>query len=90
MSIVLNKRIDRIPADAVYVGRPSIYGNPFVIGRDGSRADVVAEYRTWLMVQSKISEADIKALHGKDLVCWCSPAPCHADVLLEVTNQLFG
>jgi len=27
----------------VYIGRPSKWGNPFVIGRDGSRADVIAK-----------------------------------------------
>jgi len=32
----------------VYIGRPSKWGNPFVIGRDGSRADVIAKYRTWI------------------------------------------
>lgn len=33
---------------SVYVGRPTALGNPFVIGRDGSRADVLQKYRRWL------------------------------------------
>jgi hypothetical protein len=32
----------------VYIGRPSIWGNPFVIGRDGDRAEVIGQYEAWL------------------------------------------
>ena len=38
----------RASAYDVYCGRPSKWGNPFVIGRDGSRADVIAKYRRWI------------------------------------------
>ena len=30
---------------------------------------------------------EIKALRGKDLVCWCAPQRCHADVLLKYANE---
>ncbi len=30
---------------------------------------------------------DVAELKGKDLVCWCSPLPCHADFLLEMANR---
>jgi hypothetical protein len=34
-----------------------------------------------------VTEADIKReLKGKDLICFCAPKPCHADVLLEIAN----
>ena len=33
---------------AVVVARPSRWGNPFVIGRDGTQAACVAQYRKWL------------------------------------------
>ena len=29
---------------------------------------------------------DLPELKGKDLVCWCAPAPCHADILVELAN----
>ena len=32
----------------VYIGRPSQWGNPFQIGRDGTRAQVIARYERWL------------------------------------------
>jgi hypothetical protein len=81
---VWNKRGNGIPAGAVYVGRPSKWGNPFVIGRDGTRAEVIAKYRVHLGDSGLIEQ--IGELRGKDLICWCSPAPCHADVLLELAN----
>ena len=91
MPKALNKRIDNIPPDAIYVGRPSKWGNPYAIGRDGTREEVIARYRTWL--GTMIYDFDIlhrrlniEELRGKDLVCWCSPLPCHADVLLELAN----
>jgi hypothetical protein len=86
MPKVLNKRTDKIPADAVYVGRPSKWGNPFVIGRDGSRNEVIRLYRAHILAMVKIGSLDLTELTGKDLVCWCSPLPCHADVLLELAN----
>jgi len=85
---VLNKRTDKIPDDAVYVGRPSKWGNPFKIGEDGTRGDVIIKYHSRilniLMFQDTRYLEDLK---GKDLVCWCSPLPCHADVLLELANK---
>lgn len=83
---VHNKRAGTAPEDAVYVGRPSKFGNPFAIGRDGSRDEVVAKYRAWLMASPDLLKAAQRELSGKDLVCWCAPAACHADVLLEVAN----
>jgi Domain of unknown function (DUF4326) len=70
--------------DRVYVGRPSKWGNPFVLGRDGSRDDVIAKYRAWIVRQPALMAA-LHELHGKDLV-WCSPERCHAEVLVELAN----
>lgn len=87
MPKVLNKRFDKIPPDAVYVGRPSKWGNPYSIGKDGNREDVIAKYKKWLMAQDQLPLLFcLSELRGKDLVCWCAPLPCHADVLLELAN----
>lgn len=50
MCRVLNARIvGKAPAPGrVYIGRPGKWGNPFVIGRDGSREEVIAKYRAWV------------------------------------------
>lgn len=76
----------REPFD-VYVGRPSVWGNPFREGRHGARSEVIARFRAWLLDQPDLVERARRELRGKVLGCWCSPKPCHADVLLEVANQ---
>ena len=55
---VLNKRTDRIPPDAIYCGRPSPLGNPFIIGRDGTRDEVCDKYEAWLPSQPEIDGDD--------------------------------
>ena len=87
MPEVLNKRKDNIPPDAVYVGRPTKWGNPYVIGKDGSREDVIRLYRTFIEGLVAAGRRDVSELRGRDLVCWCAPLPCHADVLLELANR---
>ena len=86
---VLNKRDVGHPPNSVYIGRPSIWGNPFAIGRDGNREQVIAKYRQWLWSQiqaGKITKPMLRQLHGKDLVCWCAPLPCHGDVLAKAVE----
>lgn len=80
-----------IPPNAVYIGRarkgmPPGWGNPFVIGKDGSREEVIAKYRAWLVAQPELVEKAKRELAGKDLVCFCAPHACHGDVLVEVAN----
>ena len=70
----------------VYIGRPSIYGNPFKIGRDGDRAEVIEKYRQWLLAQPDLVAHVRRELRGKRLGCWCAPKPCHGDVLAEIAD----
>lgn len=86
MPKVLNKRKSPIPPDAVYIGRGGRWGNPFVIGEDGNRAEVIAKYRQMVMASPRLLDR-LHELRGKDLVCWCSPQACHGDVLLELANR---
>lgn len=86
MPRVYNKHHKDAPADAVYVGRPSKWGNPFVIGKDGTRVQVIKKYRDWIETRGILQAEVKKELQGKDLVCWCTPAKCHADILLEIAN----
>ena len=86
MPKVLNRHRDAIPPGAVHIGRPSKWGNPFVIGRHGTRDDVIAKHREWLLAQPALIEAAKRELAGHDLVCFCAPKKCHGDVLLEVAN----
>jgi hypothetical protein len=70
----------------VYIGRPSKWGNPFEIGKDGNREDVIDKYREWILTQEDLL-ADLPELKGKVLGCWCSPKACHGDVLTELANR---
>lgn len=69
----------------VYIGRPSKWGNPFTIGKDGNRAKVIEKYADWIGGRLKLL-ADLPELEGKVLGCWCKPLACHGDVLLELMN----
>lgn len=72
--------------DSVFVGRPSAWGNPYKIGRDGTRDEVIAQYRERLL-RSPDLLARLPELQGKYLICFCAPLPCHADVLFELANS---
>ena len=86
---VLNKAnatADSIIWEGVYVGRPSPWGNPFVIGRDGNRVEVIAQFRAYAERMLQAEPEWLKPLVGHDLVCWCAPKICHADVLVQLAN----
>lgn len=74
----------------VYIGRPSKWGNPFEIGVDGTRKEVIEKYRKWILFHPELL-ADLHELKGKTLGCWCSPNQCHGEVLVELChfNDLF-
>jgi len=71
----------------VFIGRPGNWGNPFILGRDGTRDEVCDKHDLWL--DGKIEAPDgrkpptleeIKTkLTGKRLGCFCFPKRCHGD-----------
>lgn len=70
----------------VRVDRQTHWGNPFVIGKDGTREEVIAKYREWILSEPSIVALARRELKGKTLGCWCAPKACHGDVLLEIAN----
>ena len=88
LPFTLNKRAEYscLSGPREYVGRPTIWGNPFVIGRDGSREEVIAKYEEYLLNEPKLLRR-LHELRGKHLVCWCAPKACHADVLIKHANK---
>ena len=70
----------------IYIGRPSKWGNPFTIGRDGTREEVIEKYRVWLLKQPHLLSS-LHELRGKVLGCWCSPNKCHGDILVAMANE---
>lgn len=73
--------------DGVNIMRPSIWGNPFKIGQDGTRAEVIEKYRAWIASRPDLMARARQELAGHDLICCCAPLPCHGDVLLEIANM---
>lgn len=98
-------RLDRVDCSdcAVFeVARPSPLGNPFRIGVDGTRDEVIAKYRTWL--EERLQRRDYPAAlallddivaavrvgRRVTLACWCAPLLCHASVVAEIVLRLAG
>ncbi len=71
----------------VFIGRPSKWGNPYMIGRDGNRAAVIEKYRIWLMSKTSLM-AGLGELEGKRLGCFCAPKACHGGVLVELIERI--
>jgi len=90
------RQVDPIPDDAVYVGRPTPFGNPYshlnasmADIKVNTREEAIAMYKKWFERRLRNPEfnAKVEALRGKDLICWCAPHSCHADVILEYLER---
>lgn len=69
----------------------SRWANTARIGRDGTRDECIAAYRSWLralLAQSPEAREELEKLRGLRLGCWCSPLACHGDVLVELLEPL--
>lgn len=88
----------RMPPGGLYVGRPTVWGNPFIPGRElrfpfgevfgpvvRDRRHAVLIFATYARITVGYDLMVRGGLAGRDLACWCPPAePCHADVLLGI------
>ncbi len=88
MTTVVNircKRGRKRPHCDVYCGRGSIYGNPFKIGKDGDRKQVIQKFREYFYkcLTDVTFRDNILSLKGKILGCYCKPLECHCDVIVE-------
>lgn len=85
----------RMPDNTLYVGRPTKWGNPYLVGTQLasnrpplSAEDAMIAYGEAFSRLSKLRKLNIEELRGKNLACFCKLSePCHADVLLEIANQ---
>lgn len=97
---VVNRHLDRECVEGgcrVYVGRPSELGNPFKIGRDGTRDEVIRKYRRWLWERIRSNDAAVVGQMERliaiareqplELACHCSPASCHADIIASALRS---
>lgn len=88
--------IRRGAAHDVYIGRPSIWGNPYShlirarsTNKVKDRAEAISKYEEYLRSNKELL-ARLPELSGKILGCWCKPLPCHGDVLLRVLAEMEG
>ena len=70
----------------VYIGRPSKWGNPFVLGRHGTREQVIEAYEVFARKAIKPEWLD-ELRDAEALICWCAPLPCHGDVLVRLIEE---
>lgn len=95
---IVNRKVYGGPG--YYVGRPSILGNPFVIGPDGSRLEVIRKYEKWFkdkIENDRIANGliiemvrELEQTGRLVLICWCAPLACHAEVIKkEVIGRVF-
>ena len=75
----------RSPYD-LYIGRPSKWGNPFQVGRDGTRAQLIARYERWIATQPELLAA-LGEREGKTLGCWCAAKPYHGELLARLAPE---
>lgn len=69
----------------VYIGRGSKWGNPFKIGKDGTREEVIKKYKDWFMKTDLILH--LSELKWKRLGCYCKPLACHGDFLISLIEN---
>jgi hypothetical protein len=70
----------------VRIDRKTKWGNPFVVGRDGTREECIQQFEHWIVEQKYLMDA-LSELKGKRLGCWCSPQACHGHVLARLADS---
>jgi hypothetical protein len=87
--LVYNLRDRNAPSGAKKVDRSTPFGNPFIMGKHGSRDEVCDKFDAWvdLPAQARLRERARRELRGYDLLCWCAPQRCHASTWLRIANE---
>jgi hypothetical protein len=71
----------------VRIDRQSAWGNPFVLNDDGTREEVIENYREHFLRYKPSLLESLSSLRGKVLGCWCAPEPCHGNVLIAALED---
>ncbi len=94
-----------------YVGRKAMHrdpcytasnlANPYKVGRDGARDEILPKYKRWLWQRMQTPDSpqsrELAAVlelalrpGGVCLACWCAPRPCHANTISDAIQWLFA
>ena len=75
----------------VMIDRTGPFGNPFKIGVNGDRVQVIEKYREWfykrILTDTEFRDK-IQSLKGRVLGCWCVPDLCHGMVIIEYLERI--
>jgi hypothetical protein len=74
----------------VYIGRPSIFGNPFYMKNESCREEVISKYKKYFETRIERDaqfRTAVEALRGKRIACYCSPRKCHGDIIAEYLTR---
>ena len=91
---VVNRRKEKYTH---YIGRGSIFGNPFVIGKDGNRQQVIEKYEKYLVNNTIVLDAIYKLPKDAILGCFCVETSinfirknkrCHGEIILKIWKEL--
>jgi hypothetical protein len=74
------------PVTHVFIGRPGKWGNPYIIGVDGNREECIRKYER-LVLSNRILLQSLPEIAGNNLICYCSPQPCHGDILANLVKK---
>ena len=87
MNIYNRSKPSTIPEGAIYVGRGTDWGNPFVMRSEADREDVCNQFELYALWRLRLEPDWLKPLKGKNLVCHCAPKRCHAEMLMKLANE---
>ena len=87
ITIVVNKIFQKYDVD---ISRSGKWGNPFIIGKDGTREEVIKKYEEYIINKPELLK-NLHELRGKRLGCFCKPRySCHGDVLVKLIKELYN
>ena len=77
----------------VYIGREGhgqdgYFGNPFTTGTRTDKIKNFTKYAIQRVSEDPEYRIRVKELYGKRLGCFCSPKPCHGDILAQLSHTL--
>lgn len=96
MTKVVNKHDDKYD---IYIGRGSLFGNDFIIGRDGTREEVIEKYSQKFAKRIISNESNFRIevlkIKNKILGCFCKTKaeperPCHGDIIKKYLDEKNG
>jgi len=84
----MNEKVVHCKRDTfdIYIGRKSKWGNPYSIGIDGNRDEVIEKYENYIRQQPHLMKS-LDELKDKILGCHCFPRRCHGDVLIKLLKE---